>query len=240
MSERGRNIIVGLFVLAGLAVLALLIEKFQSTAGLLTGRGDYYIDIQADQTEWTGGNVAACGSQAVGDGCPIPFRMPAQQAAGRGGGLTRTGDASATSNPSPTSIAGPGGQRNGTGHPPVDPPAARPLAARSYFNNGGGVPWSIPDGLEVDWAGEGEWNITIDVMRDLGLAFAAACLGIYVLLVYETKSYLMPLILMISIPLTIIGIMPGFWLLNALTADPVGHSPIARHSFINTRQGHRS
>ena len=55
-----------------------------------------------------------------------------------------------------------------------------------------------------------------------GLAFAAACLGIYMLLVYETKSYAMPLILMISIPLTIIGIMPGFWLLNALTAGPVG------------------
>ncbi|UCE60766.1 MAG: efflux RND transporter permease subunit [Phycisphaerales bacterium] len=98
----------------------------------------------------------------------------------------------------------------------------RPLHERTYLNNGGGVAWSIPAGFEVDWAGEGEWNITIDVMRDLGLAFAAACLGIYVLLVYETESYLMPLILMISIPLTIIGIMPGFWLLNALTAETVG------------------
>ena len=100
-------------------------------------------------------------------------------------------------------------------------PSARPLHERTYLNNGGGVAWSIPAGFEVDWAGEGEWNITIDVMRDLGLAFAAACLGIYVLLVYETKSYLMPLILMISIPLTIIGIMPGFWLLNALTAQTI-------------------
>ena len=104
----------------------------------------------------------------------------------------------------------------------LNPSVARSLHARSYLSNGGGVTWSIPDGFEIDWAGEGEWNITIDVMRDLGLAFAAACLGIYVLLVYETKSYLMPLILMISIPLTIIGIMPGFWLLNVLTADPVG------------------
>ncbi len=100
--------------------------------------------------------------------------------------------------------------------------AARPLDARSYLNNGGDVPWSIPEGFEIDWAGEGEWKITLDVFRDLGLAFAAACLGIYVLLVYETKSYLMPLILMISIPLTIIGIMPGFWVLNGLTAQPVG------------------
>jgi len=101
-------------------------------------------------------------------------------------------------------------------------PSARPLHERTYLNNGGGVAWAIPAGFEVDWTGEGEWNITIDVMRDLGLAFAAACLGIYVLLVYETKSYLMPLILMISIPLTIIGIIPGFWLLNALTAETVG------------------
>ena len=106
--------------------------------------------------------------------------------------------------------------------PAVASAAARPLSERTYLNNGGGAAWSIPAGFEVDWAGEGEWNITIDVMRDLGLAFAAACLGIYMLLVYETKSYLMPLILMISIPLTIIGIMPGFWLLNALTAETVG------------------
>jgi multidrug efflux pump subunit AcrB len=104
----------------------------------------------------------------------------------------------------------------------LDRSVARSLDARSYLHNGGGMAWSIPDGFEVNWAGEGEWKITLDVFRDLGLAFAAACIGIYVLLVYETKSYLMPLILMISIPLTIIGIMPGFWLLNALTADPVG------------------
>jgi multidrug efflux pump subunit AcrB len=100
--------------------------------------------------------------------------------------------------------------------------SAKPLAGRSYLSNGGGIPWSVPGGIEVDWAGEGEWKITLDVFRDLGLAFAAACLGIYVLLVYETGSYLMPLILMISIPLTMIGIMPGFWLLNALGAAPVG------------------
>jgi multidrug efflux pump subunit AcrB len=49
-----------------------------------------------------------------------------------------------------------------------------------------------------------------------------ALLGIYVLLVYETSSYAMPLVLMISIPLTLIGIMPGFWLLSALFASDVG------------------
>jgi multidrug efflux pump subunit AcrB len=80
----------------------------------------------------------------------------------------------------------------------------------------------VPAGFEVLWSGEGEWKITVDVFRDLGLAFAAACLGIYVLLVYQTGSYFMPVILMISIPLTMIGIMPGFWLLNLLTARPIG------------------
>jgi len=80
----------------------------------------------------------------------------------------------------------------------------------------------VPGGFEVEWAGEGEWKITVDVFRDLGLAFGAACLGIYVLLVYQTASYFMPIILMISIPLTIIGIMPGFWLLNLLWDDPIG------------------
>ncbi len=50
MTERGRNIIVGLFVLLGLVVLGYLIVKFQSTVGLFTGRGDYYIEIQAEQT----------------------------------------------------------------------------------------------------------------------------------------------------------------------------------------------
>ncbi|HUW81531.1 MAG TPA: efflux RND transporter permease subunit [Phycisphaerae bacterium] len=100
--------------------------------------------------------------------------------------------------------------------------SARPLAARSYLDNGGGVGWSVGDGIEVVFSGEGEWKITIDVFRDLGIAFAAACMGIYILLVYETGSYLMPLILMISIPLTIIGIMPGFWLLNAIGVHTVG------------------
>lgn len=91
-----------------------------------------------------------------------------------------------------------------------------PLARRDYLNSGGGVPWHLPSGVRLDWTGEGEWKITIDAFRDLGLAFLAACFGIYVLLVYETKSYFLPLILMLSIPFTIIGILPGFWLLDLL------------------------
>ncbi len=79
-----------------------------------------------------------------------------------------------------------------------------------------------PGGAEVVWNGEGEWKITLDVFRDLGLAFGGAMLLIYILMVYQTGSYLIPLVQMISIPLTIIGIMPGFWLLNVATGGTVG------------------
>ena len=98
----------------------------------------------------------------------------------------------------------------------------RPVRQRSYFKMGAGQGWWLEDEFRVAWAGEGEWKITVDVFRDLGIAFAAACLGIYILLVYQTGSYFMPLILMISIPLTMIGIMPGFWLMNLITSRPVG------------------
>jgi multidrug efflux pump subunit AcrB len=79
-----------------------------------------------------------------------------------------------------------------------------------------------PSGAEVVWTGEGEWKITLDVFRDLGLAFGGALMLIYILMVYQTGSYLIPLVQMISIPLTIIGIMPGFWLLNVVTGTTVG------------------
>ncbi len=77
-------------------------------------------------------------------------------------------------------------------------------------------------GFSVNWAGEGEWEITIRVFRDLGIAFGVAVLGIYILLLYQTQSYLLPAIQLVALPLTIIGIMPGFWLLNVLTAKNVG------------------
>lgn len=96
-------------------------------------------------------------------------------------------------------------------------PAYAVLALESWFKK-----HPLPKGITVDWAGEGEWKITIDVFRDLGLAFAAALIGIYVLLAYQTGSYVLPGIIMMSIPLTMIGIMPGFWLLNALGNKPVG------------------
>ncbi len=81
----------------------------------------------------------------------------------------------------------------------------------------------LPAGFAAEFAGEGEWKITVDVFRDLGLAFAAALLMIYVLLVGQTGSLIVPLVMMIAIPLTVIGIMPGFWLLNQFTTPIAGY-----------------
>lgn len=100
--------------------------------------------------------------------------------------------------------------------------APRPVGGRTYFSNGSGLPWSVPEGIRVDLAGEGEWKITLDVFRDLGLAFGAAMLMIYVILVAQTGSFAIPVIVMLAIPLTVLGVMPGFWLLNALTGQTVG------------------
>jgi len=95
-------------------------------------------------------------------------------------------------------------------------PAYAILSLQSYFER-----TPLPEGIRVNWRGEGEWKITLDVFRDLGIAFSVALLIIYTLLVYETTSYLLPLVIMLSIPLTMIGIMPGFWLLNIITSRPI-------------------
>ncbi len=64
-----------------------------------------------------------------------------------------------------------------------------------------------------EWSGE--WVITYETFRDLGLAFAAALVLIYILLVWEFGNFIQPAIIMAPIPLTLIGIIPGHWLLNA-------------------------
>ncbi|MGD8274572.1 MAG: efflux RND transporter permease subunit [Thiohalocapsa sp.] len=64
-----------------------------------------------------------------------------------------------------------------------------------------------------EWAGE--WTITYETFRDLGLAFAAALVLIFILLVWEFKNFIHPVIIMSPIPLTLIGIVPGHWLLGA-------------------------
>ncbi len=99
---------------------------------------------------------------------------------------------------------------------------AKAVAGRTFLSNGSGITWAVPEKFNVDFAGEGEWKITLDVFRDLGLAFAAALIGIYILLVAQTASFVIPAVIMTAIPLTVLGVMPGFWLLNLFGAHQVG------------------
>jgi multidrug efflux pump subunit AcrB len=91
-----------------------------------------------------------------------------------------------------------------------------PLDGRTYFNSGGGLPWMLPDDIKAVWNGEGEWQITLRVFRDLGFAFGVALLGIFLVLRIQTGLSATTFIIMLAIPLSVIGIMPGFWLLNQL------------------------
>ncbi len=62
----------------------------------------------------------------------------------------------------------------------------------------------------------GEWKLTIEVFRDLGIAMALAVFLIYFVLAAKTASLAIPLIIMVSIPLSLIGVMPGFAALHAI------------------------
>jgi multidrug efflux pump subunit AcrB len=65
----------------------------------------------------------------------------------------------------------------------------------------------------VKW--DGEWQVTYETFRDMGLAYGVGLILIYLLVVAQFRSYLVPLIIMAPIPLTIIGVMPGHALLGA-------------------------
>jgi multidrug efflux pump subunit AcrB len=69
------------------------------------------------------------------------------------------------------------------------------------------------DELAIKW--DGEWQVTIEVFRDLGIAFAVVLLLIYLLVVGWFQSYTIPLVIMAPIPLTLIGILPGHALSGA-------------------------
>jgi len=62
---------------------------------------------------------------------------------------------------------------------------------------------------------DGEWHITYEVFRDLGLAFAAVLVLIYALVVGWFQSFLTPLVIMAAIPFSLIGILPAHGLLHA-------------------------
>ena len=87
------------------------------------------------------------------------------------------------------------------------PPGGEPIVQRFI---------SPPDRLSdfsIKW--DGEWTITYETFRDMGLAYAVGLVFIYLLVVVQFRSYGVPLIIMAPIPLTIIGVMPGHALLGA-------------------------
>ncbi|HEY4933085.1 MAG TPA: efflux RND transporter permease subunit [Terriglobales bacterium] len=69
------------------------------------------------------------------------------------------------------------------------------------------------DRLTMKW--DGEWHITIEVFRDLGMAFAAVLVLIYILVVGWFRSFVTPLVIMAPIPLTLVGILPAHMLMGA-------------------------
>jgi multidrug efflux pump subunit AcrB len=67
--------------------------------------------------------------------------------------------------------------------------------------------------FSIKW--DGEWQITYETFRDMGIAYAVGLILIYLLVVAQFRSYLTPLIIMAPIPLTVIGVLPGHALLGA-------------------------
>lgn len=72
-----------------------------------------------------------------------------------------------------------------------------------------------PLGLSPAVKWDGEWQITYETFRDMGLAYMVGMILIYLLVVGQFRSYLVPIIIMAPIPLTVIGVMPGHALLHA-------------------------
>lgn len=71
----------------------------------------------------------------------------------------------------------------------------------------------LEDRYSIKW--DGEWHITYEVFRDLGIAFAVVLVLIYILVVAWFRHFVTPLIIMAPIPLTLVGIMPGHWFFGA-------------------------
>ena len=91
-----------------------------------------------------------------------------------------------------------------------DKPLAQGGTLSEYFIHQPADPYT---GFSLKW--DGEWQVTYETFRDMGLAYAVGLILIYILVVAQFKSYLTPLVIMAPIPLTIIGVMPGHALLGA-------------------------
>jgi len=90
--------------------------------------------------------------------------------------------------------------------------------------------------LALKW--DGEWHITLEVFRDLGLAFAAVLLLIYVLMVGWFESFSVPVVILVPIPLSLIGILPAhalfgvFFTATSMIGFIAGAGIIVRNSII--------
>ena len=71
----------------------------------------------------------------------------------------------------------------------------------------------MEDNYSLKW--DGEWQITYEVFRDLGIAFAVVILMIYILIVGWFQNFTVPIIMLAAIPLSLIGIILGHWMLGA-------------------------
>jgi multidrug efflux pump subunit AcrB len=71
------------------------------------------------------------------------------------------------------------------------------------------------DESKVSLLWDGEWEVTYVTFRDMGAAFGVAILGIYLLVVAQFGSFRLPLVILVPVPLTLIGIVLGHWLLGA-------------------------
>ena len=80
---------------------------------------------------------------------------------------------------------------------------------QQYFIN----PPENPYDYSLKW--DGEWQVTYETFRDMGIAYSVGLILIYLLVVAQFRSYLVPLIIMAPIPLTVIGVMPGHWLFGS-------------------------
>ena len=69
------------------------------------------------------------------------------------------------------------------------------------------------DNFTIKW--DGEWQITMEVFRDLGIAFLGVLIIIYILIVSWFQDFKAPLVMMVAIPLSLIGIILGHWILGA-------------------------
>jgi multidrug efflux pump subunit AcrB len=127
------------------------------------------------------------------------------------------------------------------------------IDARAYGGRDAELPvyhLNLPfDDLTPALKWDGEWHITLEVFRDLGLAFAAVLVLIAMLMVGWFRSYVTPLVVMAAIPFSLIGILPAHWAMGAFfTATSMigfmaGAGIVVRNSiilvdFIELRRAH--